>query len=110
MDAKTKAFAIAALRKQWLRSPQRTLCKKAAFVERGMYRCEMCKSIVHYKELEIDHIEPCVPLDGWKGFDVFVERLFEGKLRALCKPCHKGVTDKQKEIRKDNKPKKESKK
>ncbi len=109
MDAKTKAVAIAALRKTWLRSPQRTIAKKKAFVDRGMYKCSVCDAVVHYKELEIDHIEPCVPLDGWCGFDTFIERLFEGPLRAVCKPCHKGITDKQKEVRKANKPAKPKK-
>jgi len=82
-----------ALRQVWLRSPLRYEAVKAARVERGRYKCSVCNELFSAKEIQIDHIEPAGSLIG--SVDAFVERLFcpSEKLRAVCRPCHKSITN-----------------
>ena len=52
--------------------------------------------------MEVDHIEPVVdPKEGFISWDVFIDRLFceRANLQAVCKPCHKVKTQKEKKKR-----------
>lgn len=87
-----------------MRSKERSECMKRARIDRGLYQCEMCEKgkLTRAKDVQIDHINPTVPLSGWDGFDGFIERLFckVDLLRVLCKTHHEEVTKAQTEVRK----------
>lgn len=66
------------------------------------YECAHCKQLFPQKEIEINHIVPVVPVTGFDSWDKVIERMFceiEG-LEALCKPCHKLVTQEENLLRK----------
>jgi len=68
------------------------------------YRCELCLKEFTAKDMEVDHIKPVVdPLTGFESWDVFINRLFceAENLQAICKPCHKVKTLKEKQERKN---------
>lgn len=82
-------FIISALRKIWLRDPNRNQCLKNARVSRGCYCCNVCKKIFSRNEVHIDHISPIGKFINW---DIFIMRLFCNldNLQVLCKDvCHK---------------------
>lgn len=70
-----------------------------------LYRCKVCEGLFPQSSMEINHIVPVVPVDGFDSWDGVVERLFceKDKLEALCKPCHKGITKEENQQRKENK-------
>lgn len=116
MDTKLKNFIIATLRRASFRWKPRGEAKKRYKVKVGEfstgrakygYQCASCKEIFKSKDIRMDHIEPAVPLDGWQGFDVFIERMFcdEDGFQALCDACHTVKTTEEKEIRKINRKK-----
>ena len=70
-----------------------------------LYRCTCCKELFTAANMEINHIVPVVPVEGFDSWDGVVDRLFCEKdgLEALCKTCHKGVTKQENQQRKENK-------
>jgi hypothetical protein len=98
--------------------------KNRAKVDAAVYKCENVgcgqllydgKSERNFKSLqekypdiimekpELDHIREVVDKDmGWRGWDVYIDRLFCGpeELRVLCKTCHKEVSRTEMENRK----------
>ena len=93
-----------ALRKLWMYSPERKQCLENGRISRGMYRCDMCSSIIGAKFVAVDHIQPLGPSPQSRNaeyntsWDRLIERLFCGPegLRLLCGGCHSKVTKKQK--------------
>jgi 5-methylcytosine-specific restriction endonuclease McrA len=68
------------------------------------YRCNRCKEVFPAKEVEVNHIEPVVPLSGFTTWDDVIKRMFceaEG-LETVCKPCHKLITKQERDERKIN--------
>jgi len=73
---------------------------------RKMIRCAKCKRLSFDKfwsktlkgkwrrmsATALDHIDPVVPTSGWKSFDDFIDRLFNGKTQVLCHKCHSEKT------------------
>ena len=114
-DAKYNSFIKSALRTASVRWPPRYQCLHDAFVERGinpstgrlakLYKCCKCKGIFTQANIEINHITPVVPLEGFSSWDALIERLFCEKdgLEAVCKPCHKLITAGENKQRKENK-------
>lgn len=103
LNSRRKAFVIATLRRASYRWPERTKALKAGRVDRGMYKCAVCGSIKHLKEVQLDHISPVVPLKGWDSWDGYVERMLceASGFQVICKkPCHETKTLLEKEIRK----------
>ena len=83
-EKKVKGYLVAAFRRVWRWSAHRRAClKDAECVECGV------KS-----DLKADHIDPVVPLEGLGvvnehiDFNQLYERMFRGKLQALCDRCH----------------------
>lgn len=70
--------------------PEKTKVYHRVKVDKAQYRCETCNGIFKQKEIQIDHIEPVVDLDGFEGWEIYISRLFcdSSNLQALCKPCH----------------------
>ena len=69
------------------------------------YKCAHCEEVFKSGEVKMDHIDPAVPLEGWQGFDVFIERMFcdEDNFQSLCPGCHDEKTGIEREERKRNK-------
>jgi hypothetical protein len=111
MDNKLKSFIIATLRRASFRWKPRGEAKKRYKVKVGEYgtgrakygyKCATCDGVYKSGEIKMDHIDPAVPLDGWQGFDVFIERLFcdEDGFQALCPACHDEKTGIERDERK----------
>lgn len=69
------------------------------------YKCAGCQEEFTSKDIEVDHIEPVVPLTGFVSWDNVIERLFCSKknLQVLCTKCHKAKTKEENKQKKDNK-------
>ena len=66
------------------------------------FECAKCRCLFPQKEIEINHINPVVPVEGFDSWDKVIERMFceiEG-LEALCRPCHKLITAEENVLRK----------
>ncbi len=111
IDTKLKNFIIVTLRRASFRWKPRGEAKKRYKVHAGeystgrkkyAYRCAMCEGIFKSGEVKMDHIDPAVPLEGWQGFDVFIERMFcdEEGFQCLCEGCHDEKTGIEREERK----------
>jgi 5-methylcytosine-specific restriction endonuclease McrA len=101
-DKRFRSFLMSVLRRAsrfW--APARE-CLTKARIARGVYKCQSCSDIVNSKEIKIDHIEPVIPLEGFKNWDEVVVRLFceEDKYQAICKKCHDEKTKKENDQRK----------
>lgn len=72
------------------------------------YRCASCNGNFISKDVQVDHIDPVVPLTGFTTWDNFIERMFcdSEKLQVLCIKCHKDKTKKESELRKNLRGKK----
>lgn len=115
MTPKQKAFCIAALRRASYRWPGRYTAMKAAHVDRNAYKCAACQGVFPKKEIRLDHVEPVVPVDGFKNkesFDLheFAERLLveESGFQVLCDTCHNNKSKIENTERRKNKAKKKS--
>lgn len=66
------------------------------------FECAHCHNLFPQKEIEINHIIPVVPVEGFDSWDNVIERLFceQDGLEALCKGCHKLVTAEENILRK----------
>lgn len=69
------------------------------------YRCASCEQEFTSKDIEVDHIEPVVPLSGFVSWDDVITRLFCPKenLQVLCVGCHKKKTKEESQIKKETK-------
>jgi len=69
------------------------------------YKCNKCKEDFPAKEVEVNHIQPIVPVSGFDSWDGVIARMFceADGLEVLCKPCHKEVTKSENEERKTTK-------
>lgn len=95
IDKKLKSFVISILRRATYRWKPRSEAYHRNKVERGRYTCEMCKQVFARKEVQVDHIEPVIPVEtGFTTFDNYIERMFcnsEG-FAILCISCHEQKT------------------
>ena len=108
VDAKCKNYILVQLRRIFKWSEQYREIKKTTRIlpYKEVYRCSGCECLIDKKgiddinslsepifteDMHIDHIEPVVPLDGFKCFETeVVTRMFpyvEG-LMHLCQSCH----------------------
>lgn len=74
------------------------------------YRCAMCGNLFVAKDVEVDHISPCVdPVAGFVSWDEFIKRLYCPKenLQVLDKKCHKEKSASERAVR-SKKPSKNS--
>lgn len=106
-----RSYAKRVLRRASYKTPMYSEAKKAARLERGVYKCAECekqeikpeKNRHGAKEIHVDHIEPIANLELVdKSLDTFAERLFCGpnNLQVLCIPHHKEKSAKERETRK----------
>lgn len=82
-------YLVGHIRKIWRWSPKRRQ------VLRDADECYVCHEAA--AEYQADHVIPVgpAPLKGWIGWDGYLERMFEGELKAICLPCHKAKSKKE---------------
>lgn len=114
-EARYNSFIKSALRTASVRWPPRYQALHDAFITKGvnpatgrvakLYSCPKCKGTFTAANMEVNHIVPVVPVDGFDNWDNVIERLFCEKdgLEAICKPCHKKITAFENQQRKENK-------
>ena len=98
-----KTFLIPKLRSASLYWDRRQEVIERIRVDRGKYACESCGEIVSRKEIDIDHIEPIIPLktgfqDDWGALILALFCEADG-LQGICKPCHTIKTMQEDEMR-----------
>lgn len=107
-----KSKIMSALRKVWQYSPVRREALKRAKVKidgLDYSRCEFCRKLV--EKVQVDHIIPCVPLEGFDSWDGVIKRMLYSSIDNLsvkCRECHSKKTKEENTIRKKNKKSKES--
>lgn len=91
-QARFNSFIKGLLRKGTMRWGPIQQAKKDARVDRGLYLCNGCKTVVPLtvdkkKNVFVDHIEPIGKFESW---DKVVEKMFceQDNLQVLCKDCH----------------------
>jgi hypothetical protein len=103
------SFIRSGLRAKWSRYPVKfqvlNAAKRKALLNpraKWEYQCDVCKTWVLQKDIEVDHIIPCGALRSYEDLPQFVERLFCGAehLRTVCKQCHKIITKEEKDATK----------
>ena len=86
---------VTALRRAWLRTPERYAVKQRVRHEtkRHLFRCELCDG--YFEKVTIDHIVPIVnPEEGFEDWSTFIKKLFvaASDLQSLCHDCHSEKT------------------
>lgn len=69
------------------------------------FQCAICQSWVPRKDIQVDHIEPVIPIDGtFTNWEDFITRLFcdSSNLQCICSTCHHTKTQTEKKLRKLN--------
>ena len=106
------SFIKGSLRTASVRWPPRYETLNGAFVERKVnvktgklakhFKCAKCGEDFPQKDVEVNHINPVVPVEGFDSWDSVIERMFCEKegLELLCKPCHKETTAEENQLRK----------
>jgi hypothetical protein len=110
-EARFNAFIKGLLRAGMRRWNPKSIVKKEARLDRGIYRCAGHKKrwhkvpvtkVVNKKRINnifIDHIDPVIDPDvGFQSWDVVIERMFcdSDNLQLLCKDCHDKKTAEEK--------------
>ncbi len=114
MTKREKGLIKGGMRRAFSRSELRKAILEKAFVKEysdpnrkrvtRWGKCADCGKIEAAYQLEVDHIDPVVPLD--KAFDDMslddvADRLWcdESKLQAICKDCHKAKSKLESAVR-----------
>lgn len=114
-EARFNSFVKSALRAASRRWPPKFQALKDACIGKKLdpatgklsfrYKCAGCGNIFKAKDVAVDHIHPVVDIEGFKGWDDVIERLFcevDG-LQVLCHTCHSVKTANEKAMRKKKK-------
>ena len=88
-----------AIRLIWSRSKERREVLKQAEQVKGMFQCPICDKAMYIQMAEVDHEPPIGTLESWKDTSKFIEKMFFGPQRAICKLCHKVKTAQQRRKR-----------
>lgn len=99
-DRKLYNQIMKALRNVSYKSPTRYKVLQKAFAFRGAspltkrmnswYFCNDCGESFMKNQINVDHINPIVPVTGFVSWDDTIDRMFcdESGLQVLCKGCH----------------------
>lgn len=111
-EARFHSFIKSALRSASIRWPPKYLTISEAYVGTKIneatgrmakhFKCNQCKGEFPQKQVEVNHIIPVIPIEGFTTWDDVIKRMFCEKdgLEVLCKPCHKEITKQENEQRK----------
>jgi len=100
-----------ALRLIWSRSKERKAVINQAIHDamyigdkKSWFNCPDCNKSWPHQMAEVDHEPPIGPLESWKDTSTFIEKMFFGPQRVICKLCHrKKTTDDRKKMKKARK-------
>lgn len=84
-----------AIRLIWSRSKERREILKAAESYRDTikgFECPVCMAFWPVQMAEVDHEPPLGTFDDWHKIEDYINRMFYGPQRAICKLCHKKKT------------------
>lgn len=87
-----------AIRLIWSRSKERREILKAASIKTSMgfvFICPVCQREWPIQMAEVDHEPPIGTLTNWRDVNNFIQKMFFGPQRAICKLCHKTKTAQQ---------------
>jgi len=114
--SKRRDWIIKQLRRTTYRCPERDKALKDAIRKDGVfainkdgdrsrikYECNMCKLLYRRKEIQLDHVVPIIPVEGFDDWNGVVPRMFvqcDG-YQVLCKTCHKEKTNDENVIRRE---------
>jgi hypothetical protein len=85
-----------AIRLIWSRSAERRAIIKAAVDPKTKYfSCPVCHNPMPDWAGEVDHEPPVGPLEHWRGVADFINHMFFGPQRLICKTCHREKTKAQ---------------
>lgn len=115
-DAKWRGWIVSLLRRGTMRYPPRNDALRAAKTEKKInektgrlaqhYQCAMCLGEFPAKSVCVDHIQPVIDPNGsFVNWDTYIERMFcpVENLQILCSLCHDVKTQKEKDVKKNNK-------
>lgn len=97
-----KNFVMQTLRRGTYRWPFGHMAgKRAESGERGFKICESCKGTFRSKDVEKDHVEPVIPVTGFKSWDETIARMFVKSTgyQILCIQCHDNKTKIENQMR-----------
>lgn len=101
-------FTMQSLRRATYRWPFGHMAMKRQHIDRGLYQCESCKGSFGPKEINKDHVEPVIPVTGFKSWDETIKRMFckSTEYQILCLDCHdsKTLVENQMRIKNGQKP------
>lgn len=66
------------------------------------YVCNGCGGEFPLKEVQVNHIVPVIPVEGFDSWDNVIARMYceKDKFEVLCIPCHKLCTQEENILRK----------
>lgn len=66
-----------------------------------MIKCYLCDELHDRSNIQVDHIDPIVGLDGFIDWNTYIEKLFcdISNLGAVCRECHYLKTSEENEQR-----------
>lgn len=98
-EKRLNKILLAALGKAWMYWPPRAEVKRRCAVlgKPGWSYCEDPTCRRETEKLEIDHIEPCVKLEGHTTWDEYIRRRFVFDAKKLQGLCHESHLKKSKE-------------
>jgi len=106
-DGRFRAFILSVLRSGSRRWPPKWRTLLEAQTEKKInpktkrlaqfYRCNVCKKEFPKKDIEVDHIKPIIPKEGFTSWDSVINNMYcDGtNLQAICIGCHKKKTKKE---------------
>ena len=67
------------------------------------FKCNMCGKLYKRKEVQLDHIQPVIPIQTTLKnltLDEYIDNIYKHDLQVLCKTCHKSKTKEERKLRK----------
>ncbi len=93
-----------AIRLIWSRSAERrAIIKQVEYKDiatgEKMFVCPLCNRPLPIQMAEVDHEPALGSFDNWRDVESFIDRMFYGPQRTVCKNCHKRKTAEQRRKR-----------
>lgn len=88
-----------AIRLIWSRSPERRAIIKSALDNDKAFICPLCGKNYPDWAGEVDHEPPIGTLESWHDVESFINKMFFGPQRLVCKSCHRLKTKAQRKKR-----------
>jgi hypothetical protein len=105
-------YIIKALRRADHRYPYRNIAIRNAYFGTGknpktgrmvkLYKCSCCKELFMRNQIQVDHKDPVVPVDGFDDWNGLINRLFcqAEERQVLCVSCHQEKSTEENKRRK----------